>query len=131
MQMFFVPATQLPEWNLKCCTEDQVFSINTVLSSETLETSYMFINTVLVSQATIYRSHRALTMEKADFQTAQKKMEGLPRRSSGEDSVLPMQSVGVPSLAGELRSHMRCGKKNPERGDRANEVKTLTTGRFG
>ena len=109
MQMFFVPATQLPEWNLKCCTEDQVFSINTVLSSETLETSYMFINTVLVSQATIYRSHRALTMEKADFQTAQKKMEGLPRRSSGEDSVLPMQ--------GGLGSILERGTKIPGRWD--------------
>ena len=67
MQMFFVPATQLLEWNLKCCTEDQVFSINTVLSSETLETSYMLINTVLVSQGTIYRRHRAVTMEKASM----------------------------------------------------------------
>ena len=49
--------------------------------------------------------------------------------------MLPMQSVWVPSLVGELRSHMRHGKKKntkkTERGDRANEVKTLTVGRFG
>ena len=40
--------------------------------------------------------------------------------------MLPMQSVWVPSLVGELRSHMRRGKKKKtERGDRANEVKNV------
>ena len=35
----------------------------------------MLINTGLVSQGKIYMSHHAVTMEKAEFQTAQKKRD--------------------------------------------------------
>ena len=37
--------------------------------------------------------------------------EGLPWWSSGEDSALPLQGAWIPSLVGELKSHMLCGKK--------------------
>ena len=38
-----------------------------------------------------------------------KRYGGLPWRSTGEDSALPMQGAWVRSLAGEIRSHMPCG----------------------
>ena len=34
---------------------------------------------------------------------------GLPWRSSGSHSALPLQGARVQSLVGELRSHMLCG----------------------
>ena len=36
-------------------------------------------------------------------------------RSSGYDSVLPLQEVGVQSVVRELRSHMLCGEAKKEK----------------